>query len=461
MTLAVKVQVNSDGKSVDASVDASDKCIGKCKLIGANLIHVIETIVRRKMNRMMKGLGLSCWVALAIALSGCAGLSGGGGGTSVGPGLSSSYGKDDKAAQVDPGGVKIDVVVPVFDPNLPADSDKWEKLGIYPELRRAEANRFALKMKEALVDTRAFGAVRVAPSVQVTGDLYVLGKIIESNGEDVKINIIAQDISGRQWLNQTFSHRVKSSFHENIRNKGKDSYSPLFEKAAKAIVKKLSRRKDSDLAKLQRLSEVRFAASLSEESFAEYLGERNGRVYLTAAPADEAPMLQRVRPLRVRDQLFIDDMQTHYADFNQKLDKSYLVWQEQSLLEAKGARKAKRKSVATGVLGGLLLVGGLAADLDNALSDDYSVGTEIAAGAATVAGAVLIGSSIATRGELKVHRQALAELGRSLDIELAPQVVEYENQTAKLVGDAAEQQTQWIAFLREMYRLESTPDKAL
>lgn len=393
---------------------------------------------------------------LGIILSGCA-TTGDGGSVAVGPQTSSSYDQP-PAVKTDSHAVKIDVVVPVFDPNIPEDSDTWEKQGIYPELRRAESNRFALKMKAALEDKNAFGVVRVVPNATVTGDLYVNGKILQSNGEEVKINITVADISGKQWFTKDFKHRAKASFHQNIRNKGKDAYDPVFEKVAAYIVAKLKKRKSAELARLQRIAEIRFGNSLSADTFARYLKETNGRVDLVAAPADDDPMLLRIKPIRVRNQLFIDEMQTHYADFNQKLDNSYLVWQQQSLVEITAARKATRKATAQAILGGLLAVAGVVAI---AGADTYNPATDLVGSTAIVAGAAILGQSFQTRGEMKVHREALAELGQSIDIEIAPQVVEYENQTAKLVGDASEQHKQWIAFLKKIYALEATPNKKL
>ena len=403
----------------------------------------------------------------AAVVSGCTtgggGLTGGGA-TSVpgiGPQLSSDYGKTGTPSAAD-NVPKIDVVVPVFDPNIPENSDTWKKQGIYPELRRAEANRFALKMKSALEDTNAFGTVRVVPNPTATGDLYITGKIIQSNGEDVKINISATDISGREWFTKDFSHRVKESFHRNIRNKGEDPYQPVFEKAAVYIVKKLEKYDAEELAKLQQISEIRFGSSLSGETFARYLKVNSGRVDLAAVPADDDPMLRRIQPIRVRDQLFIDGMQTHYADFDQKLNSSYLVWQQQSLVEVKAARKARTKSITQGILGGLLLVAGVATALEGS-DDPYNQSTSAVVGgtAAAVVGSAVLAQSFVNRAEMKVHREALEELGASIDIEVAPQVVEYENETARLVGDASEQYQQWVAFLKQIYDLESTPDKQL
>ena len=212
----------------------------------------------------------------AAVLSGCATTSGGTtSAPDVSPVLSSDYGNTGTVS-VNGNLPKIDVAVPVFDPNLPKDPDTWEKQGIFAELRRAESNRFALKMKSVLEDTHAFGAVRVVPNSTATGDLYVVGKIIQSNGEDVKINITVADISGKQWFTKDFTHRAKEGFHKNIRNKGKDAYDPVFEKAAAYIVKKLNKRKSEELKRLQLISEIRFGSSLSEETFSRYLKAYGG-----------------------------------------------------------------------------------------------------------------------------------------------------------------------------------------
>ena len=415
-----------------------------------------ETTSRRKIRRWRGVLVLLGAAVLSGCATGGGGLSGGGVTLpGVGPALSSNFGKSETELTTS-NLPKIEVLVPVFDPNIPEDSDTWKKTGIYPELRRAESNRFALKMKSALEDTQAFGAVRVVPNATATGDLYIIGKIIESNGENVKINISATDISGKKWFTKNFKHRVKEAFHDNIRNKGKDPYAPVFEEAAEYVVKKLKKYKAAELAKLQPLSEIRFGTSLSQDTFTRYLKADGARVVLAAAPADDDPELQRIKPIRVRHQLFIDRMQTHYADYDQKLNDSYLIWQQQSLVEVKAARKAKSKAITQGILGGLLVVAGVAV----AAETNSTLG-EVAAVGALSGGAVLLGESFHSRSEMKVHREALAELGKSIDIEIAPQAVEYENETAKLTGDAAQQYEQWIAFLKRIYDEGATPEKTL
>jgi hypothetical protein len=75
-----------------------------------------------------------------------------------------------------------------------------------------------------------------------------------------------------------------------------------------------------------------------------------------------------------------------------------------------------------------------------------------------VAGVSLISGSFKTSEETKVHREALNELGQSIDMSLAPQVIAFEKESVELTGDAREQFMQWRTFLQKIYAEEMTPD---
>jgi hypothetical protein len=413
-------------------------------------------------------------LSMTMLLSGCAATTGSvkKSEPTVGPSYSSVHLKPDQSEE-EPLAVltdkpKLDVIVPVFDPGLPEDLDKAEKDGIWPELRRAEANLFAYKLKNALEETGKFGAVRVTPDKTATGDLYVLGKIEESNGEEVGIRIEVYDISERKWLKKSFKHTVEDGFYGNSRNSGKDPYAPVFTQAASYIVEELRDHSDKDLEDLKTLTEIRFGASFSDEAFAQYLKydqnpsfmfwSNKGKVSLAGLPSDDDPMVHRIRSLRVRDQLFVDRMQSHYETFSQNMSNSYSIWQESSNLEIKAIREARNKALGQAVVGILLIAGAAYAGSNN---DNNNVATTTAAVAAGVGGAMMLSESVQTRQQAKFHRDTLTELGQSLNLELEPQVVEFEESTTKLTGDANEQFNQWRNFLKQIYLAESVPDVQL
>ena len=393
-------------------------------------------------------------VAALVVLAGCATT-----GTTTGPSVGPRSAPTTGALGGAYGGVRLDIIVPIFDPGLPEDPDDYEKEGVWPELRRAEANRFAVALKQALQDTQVFGDVRVSPDTEATGDLYVIGAIEKSNGQDVKIAVEAVDISGKRWLRKRYRHRVKEYFWRDPRNAGKDPYQPVFDEVAADVAALVKKRPQRELTELRRIAEIRFAKSFSEDAFAEYVDERGGRVTLTALPDRNDPMLERTRAIRVREGLFMDRMQTHYEAFAQRTDASYAAWQEHSLTEVKARNEARGKALVQGVVGAALAIGGAYAAIEG--GRDYNTGQEVAGVGAAILGGVLIAKSFETSAQGKVHAEALSELGESLDLEVAPQVVELEGTTTELTGDSREQFRQWRAFLRRIYAEERTPEKTL
>jgi len=309
-------------------------------------------------------------------------------------------------------------------------------------------------MKKALEDTGQLGAVRVAPDQKVTGDLYVLGKINESNGEDVAINIKVVSIDGKTWFSKNYKHRVDEYSLTSVRSQNENPYQPVFDQAATDIVKRMHIQRQNYLEQLNLLTEVRFAYSMSDDSFAQFLKFRGTRVELAQAPSDSDPMFRRIHQYRVEDQLFTDSMQQYYNDFSKKVESSYQTWQEAAFTESKAAREARSKA-AWQAFAGILMIGLGAVAASN--SSDYSVSSDVAAISGITAGAVLLGSSAQNYQESKFHQETLMELGKDVDIEVAPQVIEFEEKTIQLTGDATSQFNQWRAALKRIYAEEQTP----
>jgi uncharacterized protein YcfJ len=339
----------------------------------------------------------------------------------------------------------LDVAVPVFDPGIPKDYQKMVEQGIWPQLRRAEANRFALNTKNALAATGAFGTVNVTPDSQASAELYVLGTIIQSNSETVKIDIKLVDISGKVWRNKSFKHQVSGGFYRDLKNDDKDPYAPIFDDIADYVVKQLDSVAADRKKELQQINDLRFAQSLAPEAFAEHLTKTSrGGYQVKSLPSEDDPMLQRVKTLQVQEQ------------FSLKIDDSYKTWQQEAFVELARAEEANNKSIMQGVLGGLLIVGGIIAD-----KNSDSTGSDVIAVASTIGGALVLKSAMENHAQGEVHQAVIDELGTSIDIEMSPQVIAIEDKTIELTGNAQEQYSQWRQHLQRIYRLEQTPDVQL
>ena len=357
-------------------------------------------------------------------------------------------------------GTRLDVVIPVFDPNIPRDPDDYEKKGIWPELRRAEATLFAVRTRDAIEATQYFGAVRVTPNDAAAAELYVTGKIIQSTSEVVEIKIKVQDISLKYWsTGKTFKYRVREYDLSSIRTQKRDPYAPVYDQIASYLVALLKKKRQKDLRALRDISTLVFARSFSNEEFSPYFRKTRRTNKLKYLPADDDPKYRVISDIRARDQLFIDDLQEHYRDFVYAMQDSYGVWQQQSFTEAKQYRLAREKSRRE-LAGGIFLAAAAVAinnqrDGSGSTSDKLKKGAVIAGG---VAALVLVYKSFRDNAASKQHVDALNELGKSVDAELASAVITYENQTVELTGNAEEQYQQWQAFLAQVFLEETTPN---
>ena len=89
-------------------------------------------------------------LAAAVAvLAGCAGMGTMTGGTPAGPAVGPGIDPPASAAADPYSGVRLDVIVPVFDPGLPEDPDDYEKEGVWPELRRGRGEPLCRHAQES------------------------------------------------------------------------------------------------------------------------------------------------------------------------------------------------------------------------------------------------------------------------------------------------------------------------
>ena len=389
---------------------------------------------------------------ILVLLGGCATS----GGYDVGPGASSKLVKQSAGVSSRPA-VPLSVVIPVLDPNIPDDPNEYAAKSIWPELRRAEANRFAVKLRDSLADTEAFGSVRVSPDKTATAHLYVNAKILTSNGEDIEIAVRLVDISGKSLMTKTYKHRVTEYEFEDPRLAGKDLYSTVFELAAKDIAKVARKQKPKRIAEINAIEEMRFAETFSPDYFSNYIRtSSSGKTKLMSLPADDDVMLNRVKSLRIKDQMFVDNMQVDYENFRNDMNEDYILWQKQAFTESKAAREAASAASAKMFMGLLSVVAGAAiANNSGSSLGNYGGAAIAAAGIATIA------DGIQDSKEATAHRESLSEMGRSLNIQLAPQVMEMEDRTVELRGNAVEQYTAWRAYLLDVYNKEKTPEVEL
>lgn len=363
----------------------------------------------------------------------------------------------------------LDVAIPVFDPGIPLDArghiddKKVAEEDIWPQVRRLEANRFAIDTKKALATTKAFGVVSVTPDATASADVYVLGKINYSDTETVRISVRVMDATNNLWGEKSFEHRVGQAFYRDALRKDQNPYAPIFTDIAVYVYDLLVKKSEGEKRNIQQVSDIRYAAMYSPEAFNRYLsskksnfGSRQTVFQVASLPSLNDPMLQRVSLLQKKDEQFIDSLQDSYEVFYAETNDAYLKYHRETLAiaadirEKKAERTAQQLVAAGGAVLGLMLA-------NNSNSKAGQIGA-VAAGAAAV---FSLSKAIETNEQLSTQREVLSEMGQNLDIKVTPQVVELNDQTIELKGTALEQHNQLRQRLLAIYQLEATPNKQL
>ena len=105
----------------------------------------------------------------------------------------------------------LDVGIAIFDPGIPEDASTHSKLGIFPEIRRVEAQYMPVRLRETLVESNAWGPVRVLPEPNDTTVLLITGRIEYSDGLRLVLALKAVDVTGRVWLDRVYQDQSREA----------------------------------------------------------------------------------------------------------------------------------------------------------------------------------------------------------------------------------------------------------
>ena len=341
----------------------------------------------------------------------------------------------------------LDVGIAVFDPGL-ENYDEDER--VYPEVRKAEARYMPNLLSEALQNSGAWGAVRVLPDTQQITDLMVQGEILYSDGEELQLQITATDSRGYVWLDKKYTGNASGYSYRMTTRSTFDPFQTVYNTIANDLLQRLEELRAEDRDNIRVVTELLFARSFSPDAFDGYLGENRKKHYVVLRlPAEGDPMLDRVRTIRERDQLFIDTLQEYYVSFDAQMDGPYQEWRKLSYEEAMALKELKAESTRRLIAGGVAILAGIA----GASSGD-STTSHTAGQVAIIGGGYLLKSGLEKRNEAQIHVEALEELGMSLEAEITPQVIELDDRTVMLSGNVEDQYAQWRKVLEEIYATE-------
>ena len=209
----------------------------------------------------------------------------------------------------------LDVGILNFDAGIPEVNDV-EKTQIYPEVREAEARYLPYHIKTTLQGTGFWGAVRVIPTMNVRTDVYVNGRIEQSDGEFVALTLAAFDVTGRFWFEKSYSMQTGISSYAEYRDRSQDPYQKIFNDFANDLHTQLITLDPKSVSRIRQVSELLFFKDMAPDAYGDHLvDEKDGTIALQRLPAQNDPLVDRLRQIRERDRLVVDTLNEHYANF--------------------------------------------------------------------------------------------------------------------------------------------------
>ncbi len=359
----------------------------------------------------------------------------------------------------------LDVGIRVFDPGIPknleGDDEALAKKRIYPDLRKAEARYMPTLLRNTLEETAQWGAVRVIPASADFVDVIVTGKVVDSNGGFMAVDISAFDAAGRVWIkDKRYSSLVDlGAYKTNAALKARDPFQNVYSEIANDLVIARDKLTALDRENIRKVASIKFAEDLAPDAMHGMITvDAKGVTQVVRLPADSDPTLTRIERIRERDTAVVDTVNDYYASFAESIDDSYDSWRQTSFTELEKEMRARSSARTRTVLGAAALLASIFAPNSCSTYDACRINNAMRT-AGTMGGIAAVLSGIKKYADARVHADALKELTQSFQSEVAPQVVEVEGHTLRLTGTAEDQYREWRKMLKQLY-LEETGSAA-
>ena len=222
----------------------------------------------------------------------------------------------------------LNVSISVFDPGVPDDRSLHRDLQIFPRIREVEAKFLPFVLRETLVGTGEWGAVRVVTGPDDAAEVAISGSIVFSDGERLDIRIRAVDATGREWFDGVFSSRLA----QGLDGGDPDAVSGrpgLYDEIAESLRAARDRLDDRAINRIIETSLLRYATELAPSAFGQYLTESgDGRFTIERLPARNDPMLDRIERIRLTEYVITDTVDAKFRELHEEIASTYALWRE-------------------------------------------------------------------------------------------------------------------------------------
>ena len=319
----------------------------------------------------------------------------------------------------------LNVSIAVFDTGVPEDLSLHRDLQVFPQIREIEAMFLPFVLRETLVKTNEWGAVRVVPEPDVAAELLVSGMILKSDGETLELKIRVVDASGRVWLDKAFAGEVTDSYATGGNGSGSPGYQQLYDEIAESLLLARAQLEDKELTNIVEIALLRHAKQLAPSAFGGYLSSADdGTFIIHRLPARNDPMLDRIERIRGVEYVITDAVDAKFQELHAEIASIYDLWREYrrkvSQYQTEDARRVQstKSSAPRGSYEALVN-----------LYDNYKLD--------------------------RITAQEQNSLAVAFSNEVGPTIAAMETRVAELEGWVDTQYAEWYRLLEELFEVES------
>ncbi|NKB34948.1 MAG: hypothetical protein GKR91_17770 [Pseudomonadales bacterium] len=305
---------------------------------------------------------------------------------------------------------------------------------IFTEIRENETHYLPYILRNTLLVSNQWGPVRVLPVDDPSMDLSISGTVLTSDGQRLILRVIATDSTGRVWLEKDYADESLTEDYPTTTRYTPGSpfdaanfvepFQDIYNQINNDLVSIRSSLSNEDLINIKRVSQLVYASDLSPDSFSSNLGvDESGYLSILTLPADDDPQYRRVQEMRLRHHLFIDTVDEYYQSLYDEMQAPYVVWRKYSYDQLE--------------------------EEANSASEAYDFNNY-----GRSRGFLTLTQRYDRYRWSKIFEMEYRDLSVGFNNEIAPAILELNEQVHGLNGTMEEQYIQWRRILRRLFALE-------
>ena len=305
---------------------------------------------------------------------------------------------------------------------------------VFDEIIHKETQFLPHLLKNTLVASSQWGAIRVIPERDPSLDLIVEGQIIQSDGETLELQIRAIDSSGREWLNRTYADQsIAEEYPESTRFtldntfdaiNFVDPFQDIYNRIANDLLAVRANLGEQALVDLNFVTDMLYASDLSPDTFSgSIIKNEDGLLIVDTLPSLDDPMMARVADMKYRHHLFIDTVDEYYQTLFEDIQPAYVLWRRYSIDQIAEIETSQQE----------------------ANRSDYG----------SSSGFLSLSQRYDRFKWSKIFEREFNDLAAGFNNELAPAFLELNSQVHGLTGTMEQQYREWRGILRRLFELEN------